>query len=224
MSRPSTPSRCGLAPLLPTELLLSTLATKDGDRSATQLCADVKTYLTKEQALAAFEALVRDGYATEGSGRAKLTKLGVETVKARFNSLPRGKVGRKRLECVIWPALVLGIDPASKAASRLAQGDSLRAAALTAVLDLPLNKETVTLNGAVSTLLVRALSGAGAPTQTGDALKALAHSLHDLSSPDALRRGLALAGLALGPEPNLAPNDPRAFATRVRAVVNRLST
>src|SRR5262249_9283428 len=188
-----------------------------------------KAYLTKEQALAAFKTLVKEGYAIDESGRATLTKSGADTARTRFGHLASGDEGRKRLERVIWPALTLGINPASKAAGRLALGENLRAAALTVGLGLPLDKETATLNIAVSTLLVRGLSGASALPHPDDILKALARSLGDLSDPDALRKGLALAGLALSNKLHPGKNkgeedDLNAFAQRVQAVANSLAT
>jgi hypothetical protein len=229
MNHPFTSTRAGLTPLLASDFFLSTLATKNGMRSINQLAGDIKAYLGRDKTLAAFKALVREGYATEESGRATLTKSGMDRAKTLFGHLPSGKDGRKRLERVVWPALALGIDPASKAASRLALGENLRAVALTGILGLPLDKGTVTLNAAVATLLIRGLSGAGSLAQPNEVLKAEARSLGDLSDPDSLRKGLVMAGLALADqtspsEARSAEDDIDGFAQRVQVVTNALST
>jgi hypothetical protein len=222
MSQSSATSRGALAPLLASDFLLSTLAAKDGKRSTAQVVSDVKAFLTKERALAAFEELVRKGHVTDKSGRATLTRLGVEVARARFGHLLPGESGRKQLERVIWPALVLGINPASKAAGRLARGENLRAASLTVVFSLPLDKEKTTLGEAISTLLVRGLSGVF--PQPSNILKAQARSLGDLTDTDALRRGLVLAGIALSSGQPPRDDDLNAFAKRVQAIADTLST
>jgi hypothetical protein len=228
MNHPFTTSQ-SLSPLLASDFLLSTLATRDGRRSTAQLVGDVKSYLAKEQAFDAFQALVKEGYAADDSGRVILTKLGANTAKVRFGHLPSGHDGRRQLERVIWPARVLGMDPTSKGARRLASGQNLRAAALTVILGLPLDKGTVTLNTAVSALLVRGLSGTSTLSQSDGIFKTLVRSIGDLSSPNALRKALTVAGLALSTRPLPDVNrddedDLTTFAQRVQAVTDTLST
>jgi hypothetical protein len=219
----------GLAPLLASDFLLSNIATKDGNRSLAQLLGDVKAYLAKEQASTAFEALVNDGYVTDRSGRVTLSKTGADQVKARFGHLQNGRAGKRRLERVVWPAIVLGLDAGSRGAARLGRGEHLRAAALIAIAGLPLNRESGSLNSAISALLVRLLSGATVFSHTSDALKTKARSFGDLSDIDALRRGLAMAGLALSNNAYQGLNkhggdELSAFASRVQAITDSLST
>jgi hypothetical protein len=100
---------------------------------------------------------------------------------------------------------------------------------VTAILGLPLDKETASLNRAISALLLRGLSGVSTLPQSGDVLKGRTHSLGDLTNSDALRRGLALAGLALSAKLDQKQNgdnddDLNAFAQRVQAVTDTLLT
>jgi hypothetical protein len=229
MNQPSRFGQSGLKPLFAADFLLSTLATRDGKRSTAQLVTDLKSYLPTERAFAAFQGLVKDGYATSETGRAKLTKSGADRVGTLFGKLPSAKAGRQHLERIVWPACVLGLAPNSKAAVRLKTGENLRAVALTAVLGLPLNKDGVTLSSAISALLLRALVGASTTCISDEALKSKVKSLGDLSDLDALRRGLTLLGLSLSAEAFPQPKeedkaDLDAFAQRVQIVTDALST
>jgi len=133
---------------------------------------------------------------------------------------------------VVWPALALGFDPASKTAGRLAKTpDNLRAALLVSLFQMPLDKANATMPGVVSALVLRGLAGADLRAAEQPELKALAQTAGDLSKPEKLRQTIVRAALALdqsGAAPASAAtvetrSDP-AFAKSVQALADRLST
>ncbi len=191
------------------------------------------------------ERLIEKGYATlDTKGKVCLSDAGREALNARYG----GKIDKHRAEKQIWPALALGIDPCSKTAQRLAtKPDNLRAVMLVVLYQLPLDPAKVTLNQAVTVLMVRGLAGVVRLGEVSDAVKTAVDKLEDISEADALRRNLIKLALLMGestatqaaltvsvdapmaasasmPGPQPAEDELTAFAKRVQTLTNQLET
>ncbi|MBJ7532671.1 hypothetical protein JDN40_00805 [Rhodomicrobium vannielii ATCC 17100] len=231
MNAPLSDSRAGLVPIAAADFLFAGIMAKDGQRSIGAIAQDFSSYLAKEQVLAAYEELQRRAMVTTDNKKVVLTERGKAEAHKRFGKL-RGKEGLQKLKNVVWPSLSLGMEPTSKAAARLVQGSNLRALALTAILGLPLNKEAVTLNEAVSSILVRGLAGVAATAHDYRSLEKTVRSFGDLANLDVLRRDLVRAALGLGDQartgteyaPTGTEDGIGEFAERVQAIANELST
>jgi hypothetical protein len=226
--------KSGLNAISDRHFLLALLAAKNGTRTLKQVFSDIRPDLELRRAEAAFQTLKRDGFASDASGKAALTAAGAKEAESRFGKLLGGKKGMEHAKKVVMPALVLGIDPKSKAAARLATAANLRAAALSVIFSLPVDKEKATLTAINSALLVRGMAGLTAGAATADPkLATVAHNAGDISKGEALARMLFKAGLALGQENSSSDHeitertdsgDLAAFARKVQAVADGLST
>jgi len=222
----------GLTPLDLSTFVLAALAVKDGKRTPAEFANDLAGYADKERLRGAFDALVAAGKAqVNASGKAALTEDGKRGAQQRFGKLQGGKAGMTRLKNVVWPALALGLEPATKAAARLSTPDNLRATLLVSLFQLPLDKSNATMSSVVSALFVRGLAGADLCAADHPQLKALAQTAGDLSKPDNLRQTVVRAALALDqsgaaqmPSAGSPTRADPAFAKSVQALAERLST
>jgi hypothetical protein len=225
MSRPLNNLPGGLAALAPEDVVLSALAVKSGKRSLKQFLGDIKSFISHEDAQAVLQDLICDGRAREASGKVALTPEGAKDVEGRFGKPLGGKEAIDRLSKTVWCALVLGIDPKSKAASRLATSDKLRAVTITALFGLPIDREKATMAAVNAALILRGMAGL-ASAVADPRIAAIAQTAGDLSKKGALEKTLVKAGLALAAGRKLARTDDdlAAFARQVQAVADRLST
>jgi hypothetical protein len=222
----------GLSPIDLSTFVFAALAVKDGKRTPAEFRNDLAGYADKEGLRAAFDALVAAGKAqVNAAGKAALTDDGKREAQQRFGKLPGGKAGMMRLKNVVWPALALGLEPASKAAARLSTPDNLRATLLVSLFQLPLDKSNATMPSVVSALVLRGLAGADLRAADQPELKALAQTAGDLSDADKLRQSVVRAALALNqsgaakvPSAGSQTCADAAFAKSVQALANRLST
>lgn len=227
MSRLQSTQQSGLSAISSRDIIQSALAVKGGKRSPKQFFGDLESTIDRDDAQAAFEALVDEGKAAIVSGKAALTSEGARDVADKFGKLPLGQKAMDSLAKVVWSALALGIDPKSKAAARLAKAENLRAVALACIYGLPVDKEKATLLDVNSTLILRGLAGL-VGVSADPRFSAIAQTATNLSKPEALARTLAKAGLALGgtgggSRPQSEEELP-AFARNVQTVADRLST
>lgn len=181
-----------LKPIAPAELILARLAAPGGTgRTSGQFAATLRAVMPKESVHDAISEL-RDRKWLAGEEPLKVTSAGVTAATRQFGRID----DRKKLDRIILPALALGLDPKGPAASRLANGDTLRAVVLTRLFDLPLAIEKATLSQAVSAMIVRGI----ASSLTTTAVKHLSDSardLGDLSDLEALRRAVARLAIRL---------------------------
>jgi hypothetical protein len=221
----------GLTPIDLSSFVFAALAVKTG-RTPRQLAGDLKTYADTERLSAAFDALVAAGKAQVNAfGKAALTEDGKREAQQRFGKLAGGKAGMTRLKNVVWPALALGLEPASKAAARLSTPDNLRATLLVSLFQLPLDKSNATMPSVVSALVLRGLAGADLRAADHPELKTLAQTAGDLADAEKLRQTVVGAALALDqsgaaqmPAAGSQTRVDPAFAKSVQALANRLST
>jgi hypothetical protein len=230
----------GLTAISPRDIMLTTLAVKSGQSSEGHLLNGVRATLDRSRAITALDALAREGLA-DRSGKPALTDKGAEEVERRFGKLPGGEAGAQRLRW-IWPALALGLDPKSKAATRLVKVQDLRAVALAVLFDLPVSRESATLSAVNAALILRGLTGLAATASPDPRLVDLVRRAGNITKVEALRNLIVKAALAIseGEEEaaaaspvadeaqasamRAAEDDVPAFVAKVQTIADRLST
>ena len=209
------------------EVLQSILFIQKTPKSAAQLASQCRSYLSTEAIKSSLARLIAQGQVNNEAGKLQLTATGRAAVAARYG----GRYDDNKLKNVIWPARVLGLDPMSKAASRLSRPDTLRAVLLSVLYQLPVDTHSVTQSQALAALMTRGLASQVRVMPTQAAVKALAATLNGLDDAQKLRRAVLRVGLALGAESGRTsdtdipqPSTIGEFAQRVQTLTESLTT
>lgn len=214
-----------LSALPPRVLVHSLLHIQSKPLSRKVLASRLRQLIDGDALGSSLEELAAEALVQARGASWELSTAGSAEAHARFGNPTK----RGHLEALVWPALVLGLDPADPSTAPLASVTSLRAVTLAALYGVPVDPKRVTLNSVVAALISRGLSHRPAhcvQRQIGLEPVSLA-SAADLRR-QLLRVGLELAALdtpsqpAVPPEEAVPAQDPVSidvFAERVLATI-----